>query len=207
MGSRPSERDHRVLGAMRPEHRTHRTGASAPSNWVSGGSMAISVGRRRIISRRVLHTTTRQRSREIAAELSVAPRTVGAHVEHILARLGAGRRTEIASWVATTTHAMAVAGHPHEPEDSRPARPRVDTALSRRQGGHVRKTVTYEPPQVLTRKLITAPRGEVAERSIAAVLKTAGCKPREFESHPLRQDFFREMADVRPSGAQPTNHR
>src|ERR1035437_951439 len=37
------------------------------------------------------------------------------------------------------------------------------------------------------RKLITAPHGEVAERSIAAVLKTAGCKPREFESHPLRQ--------------------
>ena len=44
---------------------------------------------------------------EIAAELSVAPRTVGAHVEHILAKLGAGRRTEIASWVATATRAAA----------------------------------------------------------------------------------------------------
>ena len=30
-------------------------------------------------------------------------------------------------------------------------------------------------------------RGEVAERIIASVLKTAGCKPRGFESHPLRQ--------------------
>ncbi len=58
---------------------------------------------------------------EIAAELSVAPRTVGAHVEHILARLGAGRRTEIASWVATRTHAMAVAGHPHGSEDAEKA--------------------------------------------------------------------------------------
>ena len=44
---------------------------------------------------------------EIAAELSVAPRTVGAHVEHILAKLGAGRRTEIASWVTTATRAAA----------------------------------------------------------------------------------------------------
>jgi DNA-binding CsgD family transcriptional regulator len=40
---------------------------------------------------------------QIADELSVAPRTVGAHVEHILARLGAARRAEIASWVATTS--------------------------------------------------------------------------------------------------------
>ncbi|HUH16473.1 MAG TPA: AAA family ATPase [Methylomirabilota bacterium] len=36
---------------------------------------------------------------EIAEELTIAPKTVAAHVEHILASLGADRRTEIAAWV------------------------------------------------------------------------------------------------------------
>jgi DNA-binding CsgD family transcriptional regulator len=36
----------------------------------------------------------------IAEELVLSPRTVGAHVEHILAKLGATRRAEIAAWVA-----------------------------------------------------------------------------------------------------------
>jgi DNA-binding CsgD family transcriptional regulator len=40
-------------------------------------------------------------NREIAARLQIAPRTVSAHVEHILRKLGASRRTEIAVWVAT----------------------------------------------------------------------------------------------------------
>jgi DNA-binding CsgD family transcriptional regulator len=39
-------------------------------------------------------------NREIAAELVLAPKTVSAHVEHILAQLGASRRTEIAAWAA-----------------------------------------------------------------------------------------------------------
>ena len=38
---------------------------------------------------------------EIAGELFVAPKTVSAHVEHILAKLGVARRAEIAAWVAT----------------------------------------------------------------------------------------------------------
>lgn len=38
---------------------------------------------------------------QIAAELFLSPKTVSAHVEHILAKLGASRRAEIASWVAT----------------------------------------------------------------------------------------------------------
>jgi DNA-binding NarL/FixJ family response regulator len=39
-------------------------------------------------------------NREIATELVLAPKTVSAHVEHILAKLGASRRAEIAAWVA-----------------------------------------------------------------------------------------------------------
>jgi DNA-binding CsgD family transcriptional regulator/tetratricopeptide (TPR) repeat protein len=37
----------------------------------------------------------------IADELTLSPRTIGAHVEHILAKLGATRRAEIAAWVAS----------------------------------------------------------------------------------------------------------
>lgn len=37
-------------------------------------------------------------NREIAATLFIAPKTVSAHVEHILTKLGAGRRAEIAAW-------------------------------------------------------------------------------------------------------------
>ncbi len=37
---------------------------------------------------------------EIAAELSIAPKTASAHVEHILAKLRVARRAEIAAWVA-----------------------------------------------------------------------------------------------------------
>jgi DNA-binding NarL/FixJ family response regulator len=39
----------------------------------------------------------------IAEELYVAPKTVSAHVEHILAKLGVARRTEVAAWVATVS--------------------------------------------------------------------------------------------------------
>jgi DNA-binding CsgD family transcriptional regulator len=37
---------------------------------------------------------------QIGAELSVSPKTVSAHVEHILAKLGVARRTEVAAWAA-----------------------------------------------------------------------------------------------------------
>jgi DNA-binding CsgD family transcriptional regulator len=37
-------------------------------------------------------------NREIAARLVVSPKTVAAHIEHILSKLGAARRTEIAAW-------------------------------------------------------------------------------------------------------------
>ncbi len=67
---------------------------------------------------------------EIAAELSVAPRTVSAHVEHILARLGAARRTEIASWVAMAARTEGSAGRPDERTAERTGRPRLDKVLS-----------------------------------------------------------------------------
>lgn len=38
---------------------------------------------------------------DVADRLGVAPKTVSAHVEHILAKLGVGRRAEVAAWVAT----------------------------------------------------------------------------------------------------------
>ncbi len=41
---------------------------------------------------------------EIAGELSIAPKTASAHVEHILAKLGVARRAEVAAWVATVSH-------------------------------------------------------------------------------------------------------
>jgi DNA-binding CsgD family transcriptional regulator len=37
---------------------------------------------------------------EVAARLGIATRTAGSHVEHILAKLGVSRRTEMAAWVA-----------------------------------------------------------------------------------------------------------
>jgi predicted ATPase/DNA-binding CsgD family transcriptional regulator len=39
-------------------------------------------------------------NREIAASLAIAQRTAESHVEHILAKLGFGRRTQIAAWAA-----------------------------------------------------------------------------------------------------------
>jgi DNA-binding CsgD family transcriptional regulator len=40
-------------------------------------------------------------NRQIAQQLVLAPKTISAHVTHILAKLGAARRAEIAAWCAT----------------------------------------------------------------------------------------------------------
>jgi DNA-binding CsgD family transcriptional regulator len=44
---------------------------------------------------------------EIAEELGIAPKTASSHVEHILAKLGASRRAEIATWTSTVSQAVA----------------------------------------------------------------------------------------------------
>jgi DNA-binding CsgD family transcriptional regulator len=46
---------------------------------------------------------------EIAEQLFVSPKTASAHIEHILAKLGVGRRAEIAAWVATVSRVEAPA--------------------------------------------------------------------------------------------------
>ena len=48
-----------------------------------------------------------QTNAEIAAELSIAPKTVASHVEHILVKLTATRRTEIAAWASRLEDASA----------------------------------------------------------------------------------------------------
>jgi DNA-binding NarL/FixJ family response regulator len=40
-------------------------------------------------------------NRQIAGQLVLAPKTISAHVTHILTKLGPGRRAEIAAWVVT----------------------------------------------------------------------------------------------------------
>jgi len=49
-------------------------------------------------------------NRQIAAGLFLSPKTVGSHVEHILAKLGVARRAEIAAWVASLPSASTPAG-------------------------------------------------------------------------------------------------
>jgi DNA-binding CsgD family transcriptional regulator len=46
----------------------------------------------------------------IGEQLGLSPRTVGAHVEHILAKLAFTRRAEIAAWVAGMGVAAVAAG-------------------------------------------------------------------------------------------------
>ena len=46
---------------------------------------------------------------EIATELGIAPKTASAHIEHILAKLGASRRAEIAAWTSGVAALVAAA--------------------------------------------------------------------------------------------------
>jgi DNA-binding CsgD family transcriptional regulator len=49
---------------------------------------------------------------QIAEELGVAPKTASAHVEHILAKLGVTRRTEIAAWASRIAGSIPADSHP-----------------------------------------------------------------------------------------------
>ncbi|HYH33201.1 MAG TPA: helix-turn-helix transcriptional regulator, partial [Pseudonocardia sp.] len=49
-------------------------------------------------------------SREIAAVLSISPRTVEAHVDHILRKLGFTSRVQIGTWVASYAPGRLTAG-------------------------------------------------------------------------------------------------
>ena len=51
-------------------------------------------------------------NREIADRLFLSPKTISSHVEHILAKLGAARRAEIAAW---TTRVGPVPATPRNP--------------------------------------------------------------------------------------------
>ncbi len=74
---------------------------------------------------------------EIAVELGIAPKTASAHVEHILAKLGAARRAEIASWVATMSAARDGRGGQRDPGAHAPTarlqRPRHAATATRPQ--------------------------------------------------------------------------
>ena len=69
-------------------------------------------------------------SAQMICPMSIATKTASSHVEHILAKLGASRRAEIGSWVATTVRATASAGRSDEPTPGRLGMPPVETALS-----------------------------------------------------------------------------
>ncbi|GAA3346509.1 helix-turn-helix transcriptional regulator [Amorphoplanes nipponensis] len=72
-----------------------RTTAAAPP---SGGARARLTAREAEVAGLIREGAT---NREIAAALAISPKTVSAHVEHILTKLGAARRAQIATWAAT----------------------------------------------------------------------------------------------------------
>jgi DNA-binding CsgD family transcriptional regulator len=85
-------------------NRADRTGADA---LLSACDDALRAGTDAVLSARELEVAqlvaTGATNRQIAQALFIAPKTVSAHVEHILAKLGAARRAEIAAWVTRAT--------------------------------------------------------------------------------------------------------
>jgi DNA-binding CsgD family transcriptional regulator len=70
---------------------------------------------------------------EIAGELSIASRTASSHVEHILAKLGASRRAEIAAWASKVERVTVGGGRSDTPGPARTRQPSRDTGLPTRR--------------------------------------------------------------------------
>ncbi|GAA2857333.1 hypothetical protein Acy02nite_66650 [Actinoplanes cyaneus] len=105
-----------LLDQARCAHRSRRPGEAAgfvaaardafgalPAAWLAGTPSARAdssplTARELEVARLVASGRT---DREIAGTLVISPRTVAAHVEHIRTKLGVGRRTQIAGWLAT----------------------------------------------------------------------------------------------------------
>jgi DNA-binding CsgD family transcriptional regulator len=104
-----------LLDQARCAHRSRRPadaaafGASAAARMASVGVVLPGVPRTvstlSVLSAREAEVAklvaTGATNREIASRLSIAPKTVAAHVEHILTKLGFSRRAQIATWTAT----------------------------------------------------------------------------------------------------------
>ena len=70
--------------------------ASLAASVTTGADAGLLSGREHEVARLIAEGHT---NREIAERLTISPKTAASHVEHILAKLGASRRTEIATWI------------------------------------------------------------------------------------------------------------
>jgi len=70
---------------------------------------------------------------EIAGELSIASRTASSHVEHILAKLGASRRAEIAVWANEVERAISSEGRSGQTGAARMREPAPEKMVSIRR--------------------------------------------------------------------------
>ena len=108
-GDRAAARGRGLRGAGRqpaaPEARGRAQGGR-PTPRRRGGAVAAA-DRPRVRDRAAV--AEGQTNSSIAASLGLSPRTVGAHVEHILAKLAFTRRAEIAAWVAAMATGAATA--------------------------------------------------------------------------------------------------